>query len=98
MDLGLSGKVALITGGSKGIGLACAESLAGEGCNVHLAARNRSDLDAARKHIAGRYPVDVTVHEADLSHAETPAELTRACGTIDILVNNAGAIPRRTLL
>lgn len=98
MDLGLSGKSALITGGSKGIGLACAESLAGEGCNVHLAARNWADLDAARKLIADRYPVEVTVHEADLSRPETPAELARACGAIDILVNNAGAIPRRTLL
>ena len=42
MDLGLKGRSALITGGSKGIGLAAAVSLASEGCNVHLAARTAS--------------------------------------------------------
>ena len=48
MDLGLDGKTVLITGGSKGIGLACALSFAAEGCNLHLAARNPQLLEAAR--------------------------------------------------
>ena len=47
MDLGLEGRTAIITGGSKGIGYAAAESLAREGCHVHLAARTAADLEAA---------------------------------------------------
>ncbi len=49
MDLGLKGKTVLITGGSKGIGLACAMSFAAEGCALHLAARNRELLESARR-------------------------------------------------
>ena len=48
MDLGLDGKVALITGGSKGIGRACAERLAEEGCEVLVVARTAGDLEQAR--------------------------------------------------
>jgi 3-oxoacyl-[acyl-carrier protein] reductase len=98
MDLELSGKTALITGGSKGIGLACAESLAAEGCNVRLAARTRADLEAASKHISARYPVSVAIHEADLSQPETTTELARRCGDVDILINSAGASLRRALI
>ena len=47
MDLNLAGRTALITGGSKGIGLAIAHALAAEGCNVHLAARTASELEKA---------------------------------------------------
>ena len=47
MDLGLSGKSVLITGGSKGIGLACAKAFAKEGCRVHLAARDQAIQDLA---------------------------------------------------
>jgi 3-oxoacyl-[acyl-carrier protein] reductase len=47
MDLGLNGKVALVTGGSKGIGRACAERLAQEGCDVLIVARTASDLEQA---------------------------------------------------
>jgi NAD(P)-dependent dehydrogenase (short-subunit alcohol dehydrogenase family) len=98
MDLGLVGKSALITGASKGIGLACTASLAAEGCNVHMAARSRPDLDAARAQIMASHGVQATVHVADLSLPESASELARQCGGIDILVNNAGAIPRRALL
>lgn len=47
MDLGISGKVSLVTGGSKGIGLACAQRLANEGCKVVIAARTQADIDTA---------------------------------------------------
>lgn len=98
MELGLSGKTVLITGGSKGIGLGCAESFAAEGCNLHLAARTPTDLEAARAHISSRYGVNVVIHEADLSHPEAATTLAQRCDHVDILVNNAGAIPRRALL
>ena len=47
MDLGIAGKVALVTGGSRGLGLACAERLAREGCKVVIAARDRDRLTRA---------------------------------------------------
>ena len=49
MDLHLRGKTALVTGASKGIGLACARQLAEEGCHLHLASRTKADLDKARE-------------------------------------------------
>lgn len=97
MDLRLAGKTALITGGSKGIGLACAESLAAEGCNLCLVARTRSDLERARTQLL-RYNVEVAIREADLSLPRATAEIAAVCGPINILVNNAGATPRRDLL
>ena len=51
MDLGLQNKTALITGGSKGIGLAVAKVLAAEGCNLHLASRTKADLESAAEEI-----------------------------------------------
>ena len=97
MDLGLNGKSALITGGSKGIGLAAAVSLAAEGCNLHLAARTAADLDQAKARIQSAHKVQVSLHVRDLSkHAEC-VELAKACGGVDILINNAGAIPGGSL-
>ena len=67
MDLGLKGKTVLITGGSKGIGLACAMSFAAEGCDLHLAARNRELLETVRRKIrAAHNGVDVSLHAVDL--------------------------------
>jgi NAD(P)-dependent dehydrogenase (short-subunit alcohol dehydrogenase family) len=93
MDLGLKGKSVLITGGSKGIGLACARTFAAEGCRVHLAARNRERLEAAKAQLSGA----ATVHAVDLRDGAALRELASACGDIDILVNNAGDIPGGTL-
>ncbi len=93
MDLGLGGKSVLITGGSKGIGLACAKAFAAEGCHVHLAARDRARLEAAKAQLDGR----ARLHAVDLRDGAALAELASVCADIDILVNNAGDIPGGTL-
>jgi NAD(P)-dependent dehydrogenase (short-subunit alcohol dehydrogenase family) len=91
MDLQLKGKSVLITGGSKGIGLACAKSFAAEGCRVHVASRNRETLEAAAKSIGGQ------AHVADLRDGKALRALADACADVDILVNNAGDIPGGTI-
>jgi NAD(P)-dependent dehydrogenase (short-subunit alcohol dehydrogenase family) len=93
MDLGLSGKSVLVTGGSKGIGLACAKAFAAEGCQVHLAARDRARLEKAKSEIGAR----AVVHAVDLRDAGALRALAEACADVDILVNNAGDIPGGTL-
>ncbi|NQV55356.1 MAG: SDR family NAD(P)-dependent oxidoreductase, partial [Rhodospirillales bacterium] len=97
MELGLNGKTALVTGGSKGIGFAVAEVLAAEGCHLHLAARTEADLTAAAEKIRGSHNVRVETHAADLSNNSDLEALAAACPGLDILVNNAGSIPRGTL-
>jgi 3-oxoacyl-[acyl-carrier protein] reductase len=97
MDLHLSGRTALITGGSRGIGLGVAQALAAEGCNLHLASRSGADLEAARKKVLEAHKVEVTCHALDLGAAGIAAELGRKLKDVDILVNNAGAIPQGTL-
>jgi NAD(P)-dependent dehydrogenase (short-subunit alcohol dehydrogenase family) len=98
MDLSLAGKSALITGASKGIGRAAAESLAGEGCNVVLVSRTASDLADANAAISRKANVRVDTFAADLSDSRNVDRLARDFPHIDILVNNAGAIPGGTLL
>ena len=99
MNLNLSGKKVLITGGSKGIGYACAEIMAAEGCNrIHLAARNEDDLEKAKKTIESKHKVPVDIHPVDLSIGDNTRSLAATCSDIDILVNNAGAIPNGDLL
>ena len=93
MDLHLGGKSVLITGASKGIGLACAQGFAAEGCNLHLASRTQADLEAARAAIVSKYDVEVTIHALDISDSSNVDILADRCADIDILVNNAGAIP-----
>ena len=93
MDLNLRGKLALVTGASKGIGLACARQLAEEGCHLHLASRTKVDLERASETIQARHNVSVTIHAVDLSDGDAARSLASACNDIDILVNNAGAIP-----
>lgn len=97
MDLGLAGKSALITGGSKGIGLATAQLLAAEGASVQLAARGQADLELARDRIEDEHGGSVAIHAVDLSDGDAARRLVAACPEIDILVNNAGAIAAGTL-
>ena len=92
MDLGLKGKRALVTGASKGIGRAIAESLAAEGCRVDIAGRSLEALGQAADEIGTRVSgADIRIHGADLSKSEDQARLAEACIDADILVNNAGA-------
>lgn len=93
MDLGLAGKTALVTGASKGIGLAVAHVLAAEGCSLHIAARTKADLEAARDDLNAKYGAQVTVHAGSLADSATATSVSEACKDVDILVNNAGAIP-----
>ncbi len=91
MKLELEGRVALVAGASRGIGLAIARMLAEEGAHVALAARGREDLDAARAKIGGNassHAADVTDSAAALSMAR---EVEKQWGRIDILICNAGS-------
>jgi len=98
MDLELKGKRALVTGGSKGIGRACAEALAAEGCNVLLVSRTAKALAAAADEVRARHGVDAQWKAADLSQRGAAEDVAGWAGEIDILVNNAGAIPGGDLL
>ena len=94
MDLGLTGKSVLITGGSKGIGLACARAFAAEGCHLHLVARSSDALASAAEQVRQAYGVDVSTHAFDLSDSANIDRLVQSdAGDVDVLVNNAGAIP-----
>jgi 3-oxoacyl-[acyl-carrier protein] reductase len=93
MDLGLKGRTALVTGGSRGIGKACALALADEGCNIAICARGKDDLDEAAEEIRAR-GVEVLSVQADVTKSEDikrfVAQAAETFGRIDILVNNAG--------
>jgi len=101
MDLRLAGKTALITGGSAGIGLACAQMLVSEGVHVAIAARSLERLAGAAEALQatagkrGGDPPQVIALAADLSQAEdverTARDASAAFGHIDILINNAGS-------
>lgn len=97
MDMELRGKRVLVTGGSKGIGFHCGMAFAAEGCDVILASRDGTALDAAAGQIRGRHNVNVSIHAGDLSTPADRVALHAAHPEIDILVNNAGAIPGGTV-
>jgi len=97
MDLGLKGKNAIVTGASYGLGLACADSLAGEGANVAICSRDAAKLRTAARVIAEHSPGKVVEIKADLTdHADLErlvSESRQALGTIDILVVSTGHPP-----
>lgn len=97
MKLGLENKVVLITGGSKGIGLACAQAFAGEGARVAIASRSHENLDRARQTLT-RDKFEVLALRGDMSRLEdaqaVAATTEKMLGPIDVLVNSAGAAKR----
>ena len=102
MDLGLRGKVALITGGSKGIGKATARGLLQEGARVALCARSKGDLDATAAELAKKPGGEVFTASGDLTKPGSAEKIVEATmehfGRIDILINNAGAAPGGLIL
>jgi NAD(P)-dependent dehydrogenase (short-subunit alcohol dehydrogenase family) len=94
MDLGLKGKIAAITGGSVGIGLATARGLAAEGVHLALCARDGERLAMVAAEIAAESGVEVSAIPADVSKAEDierfASEIVKVYGGVDILINNAG--------
>jgi NAD(P)-dependent dehydrogenase (short-subunit alcohol dehydrogenase family) len=102
MDLGLKGKVALVTGGSKGIGKAVAQGLAEEGARVAICARTRTELDAAAMEIGKAAGAEVFAVAGDLTREADVQKIVDTTAArfkrIDILVNNAGAAPGGLLL
>ncbi len=93
LDLRLTGKRALITGASQGIGEGLAEAFAEEGVNLHLVARNEDRLKEVQNRLADSFDVAVEIHPCDLTGASVIGDLVSAVGDVDILVNNAGRIP-----
>jgi NAD(P)-dependent dehydrogenase (short-subunit alcohol dehydrogenase family) len=93
LELNLKGKTVLVTGASKGIGLAAAKSFAAEGCNLHLSSRNKEKLEANAAELRNAYGVDVSFYPLDLSQPVARDALIAACPDVDILINNAGMIP-----
>jgi NAD(P)-dependent dehydrogenase (short-subunit alcohol dehydrogenase family) len=93
MDLGLTGKVAIVTGGSRGIGRAIARELALEGVDVAICARQRQALDEAAKALSQETGRRIIPIVADTMSSESVAQLVRATvaalGRVDVLVNNA---------
>ena len=93
MDMGISGKKALICASSKGLGRGCAEALAAEGVNVVINGRNAEVLETTAAKIRETYGVQVTAVACDVTTAEGQAMIIVAAGDVDILVTNAGGPP-----
>lgn len=97
MDLGLNGRVAIVGGGSKGLGKACALSLAREGAKVAICSRSANDLEEAAQEIRAETGTDVLVVPGDLSTLSGVQDLIRTTvdhfGRLDIVVSNSGGPP-----
>tara|TARA_R100000005_G_C5002359_1_gene209934 strand:- start:6422 stop:7201 length:780 start_codon:yes stop_codon:yes gene_type:complete len=93
MDLGISGKWAIVCASSKGLGRGSAEALAAEGVNLVITARTAETLEATADHIRKSWPVEVIAIPGDITTEAGRAEVLKACPAPDILVNNAGGPP-----
>jgi len=95
MDLQLRDKVALVSGGNKGLGAGCAAALAAEGAKIFLTARNADDLSAVRSSLETNHGVEVDILAIDITDDGAGDKIAAAAldkfGQIDILVNGAGA-------
>lgn len=98
MDLGLTGKTALVTASSKGMGKACALGLAAEGARVVMCARTAADLEVAAEEVRRKTGAEVLAVPADVTRADDVSRLVaraqEAFGGVDVLVANAGGPPR----
>ena len=101
MDLGLKDKVVILSGGSMGIGFACARAFAREGAKVAMAARGEERLRQAADRIREESGADVLAVSADMTKTDDVSRFVRAAharfGCIDVLLNIAGAAPGGTL-
>ena len=97
IDYGISGKTAIVTGGSVGIGRACATALAGQGVNVAIVARRLDRLEQAAKEISEATGGKVIAISADMTQTDDVkrmvSETVKQFGGVDILVNNAASFP-----
>ena len=93
MDLGITGKSAIVCGGSSGLGKAIANALSHEGVNVTIVARDENKLKAAADEISNSSSTPVDHLSIDLSNREARQEIVSRCSNIDILVNNSGGPP-----
>lgn len=93
MDLGISGRKAIICASSKGLGRACATSLAREGVIIYLNARNEAVLNKTAEDMRSETGATVHTVAADINTEEGRAKLIAACPTVDILVNNNAGPP-----
>ena len=93
MDLGISGKWAVVTASSRGLGRGCAAALAGEGVNLVINARSQPPLEATAKALRQEYGVEVRAVAADVTTEDGRGQILAACAEPDILVTNAGGPP-----
>ena len=93
MDMGLTGKSAIICAASKGLGRGCAQALAQEGVNITICARTAGPLEETATQLRDQYGVTVTTVACDITSEQGRAEILSACPAPDILVNNAGGPP-----
>jgi NAD(P)-dependent dehydrogenase (short-subunit alcohol dehydrogenase family) len=93
MDLGLRDKKVLITGGSKGIGLACARAFIAEGARVAIVSRSPENLGKAKKILRDAYTISADLTDAAAAAAMVE-QVEKEFGAIDVLVNSAGAAKR----
>ena len=100
MDLGIKGKIALVTAASRGLGRGCAKHLAAEKCRVAICSRDETTAKKAAKEIADQSDTEVLGFGADVSRAEEVErlleEVTQSLGDPEILVTNAGGPPPGT--
>ena len=93
MDLGITGKRALVCASSKGLGRGCAAALAEAGVDLVLNARGADVLEATAADIRAAFGVQVSTVAADITTAQGQAAVLKAAGAVDILVTNAGGPP-----